>query len=438
MIQSPERLLFSDYGTIVVSTEDTYSGVDKIRVLIDKKEVACYERLYNIESNESNKEIWHNAHIHSDNSENTAPNNTTEKECYIQIDCSELEVGEHQAIIIITDRAENKTTIQESLWIDREAPNITASLSPTSLQIGMVILRLQLQDEPAGIDIESLPNITARLDGKEYTFQIISYTQNDCDAELLITNNHPLGTATVEISGIRDTLGHTIDNKVIGNFTIKDIGGNWPLMPQNQVHSVINAYTDNVDIEHGGVWIATNAQAPVFAIEDGEIVEMVQSKKNIPGYVLIQRLRGELVWGYHHIVLGINPNTKRPWNIGDIVHAGDSLGIVSNIEGEETSYLYLELCQWDNETGWQQKLCPLDYITPINKERTFSPKILWKTEKQYKNLARTFQFRVPRNIRYQEQPIPKYKFLDFFFILYLLISIGVIYVVIVLLNKTDK
>ena len=389
VIQSPERLLFSDHGTIVISTEDTFSGVDKIRILIDKKEVACYERLSNIEENEDNKEIWRNVRMHSDNkkeSEDTEKNNTTEKECYIQINCNELEVGEHQANIIITDKAGNSTTIQESLWIDRDAPNITANLSPTSLQIGMVILRLQLKDEPAGIDIESLPNITAHLDGKEYPFQIVSYTQNECDAELLITNNHPLGIASVEISGIRDTLGHTIDNKVVGQFIIKDIGGNWPLLPQNQVHSVINAYTDNVDIECGGVWIATNAQVPVFAIEDGTIVEMIQSQKNIPGYVLIQRLRDEYVWGYHHIILGTNPNTKRPWNIGDIVHADDPLGTVSNIEGEETSYLYLELCQWNDETGWQQKLCPLDYITPVNKERTFSPKILWQAEKQYKNV----------------------------------------------------
>ncbi|MBP7021537.1 MAG: Ig-like domain repeat protein [Planctomycetes bacterium] len=393
-IEKPNPLLFHDKGQITIYTEDTISGVQQIRLFLNKKEIARQD--------------------------------TPESITTLDIDLHEYTKGEHDFVLEVIDNANNTTYVNSKLWIDREPPKIIPRLQPTELQIGMVKLSLQLQDEPAGIDIKSKPIIVAHIQDREYPFTIESYNETICEAELLITNNHPIGKATVEVRGVQDNLGHTLDSYVVGSFQIKNIGGAWPLLPQNQIHPNMQAYSDNTTPDKSGVWIASIPEAPVYSIEDGKIVEIHQSQTNTPGYIRIQRLRGQQVWGYHHINIGKNQSTQKHWVLGDIVKANNIIGTVSTIPNQENSFLYLELCEWDN--GWKQIDDPLKYIEPQNTARTYSPSILWYAQKQYENVNPVAQYSIPKSIRFQTQPQKRYSFKDFLLIMYFFIVIGVIYI----------
>ena len=387
-------LIFTTKGEIAVSVKDESSAVEYLSIWLNDKLIKKIER--------------------------------PQPDCRVDFATAPLADGKYRLRLEAADQAGNIGRAPErSLLIDRHAPQITTTLTPNSLQIGMVRALLTLKDDPAGVSTNAKPKIFMELRDKRYPFTILDFTATQCEAKFLITRNHPEGKAIVYVEGITDLAGHQLQRTKIGEFVIKGPGGSWPLLPGQQPHPVLAANSKKVPSHLSGCWVAAAANAPVKAIEDGQIVEASISEYKQPGYLRIKRLRGNLVWGYHHLVPGKKPASGKCWSVGDIVKAGETLGNVAAVGSQPQSFIYLEIISRQKEQ-WLQVDNPLKYLHPPSSDNRITPQILLTAKKTALTLPPYLDFRIPKGYKPPLKMSSNYRFTDLLIILYTLLAIGVL------------
>lgn len=299
------------------------------------------------------------------NYRNVATQKNPSENCQLTWDNSSFGEGKYDFILEAVDSAGNVATLKRNVLIDRTPPKVSGNLNRNSIQIGRIEVSLLIEDKPSGVDYSLKPKIYMDLHGKTYPFSVGNFQGSTLRGKIEITRKHPEGDARVYIEGIKDLAGHETKKILLASFTIKGAGGSWPIAKAG-VKEIFGVYTKGIDQTASGIWIASEPDKPVRSIEDGKVVEVFVSKNRKRGYILVKRLRGDLVWGYYNLQVAKNPsftrNSKRKfWNVGDIISAGEVIGHVAPVAKQSKSYLYLTLLTWKNE-NWVPIDSPIKYL----------------------------------------------------------------------------
>ena len=128
----------------------------------------------------------------------------------------------------------------------------------------------------------------------------------------------------------------------------------WPVQSTTTAHRVFAGYGQFAEDTggtiggfhfHEGADIEAAGGAPVFAVEDGTVVE-VNVPAGQPAYDhFLTITRGAIssqALGYVHLSAGNNPRTGNPWLCGDTVQKGDRLGTVATTAGVY-NHIHLEM-----------------------------------------------------------------------------------------------
>lgn len=327
--------------------------------------------------------------------------------------------GKYPLLVTAEDRAGN--SLQKELGavlVDKTCPEIGSTELPATVPEGVVWAKPKWKDELSGIDKSVRPEIVLELQGSLYSFQIESLGDEGCEARLLITKGYAKGAGEVYLSGLRDRAGNTAPRSLLGKLQVETstLSGKWPVEPDpaDKTYRVFEAYAKDVPQEISPIWIASAGGSEVKAIASGRIVEISASAKDRPGYVRIEQLSGEWVWGYHNIFIGQTPALRR--TVGDIVEQGDVLGKIPGTDNA-TPYLYLELVAW-KERQWVPVDSPLKYLAPDYPSKQVSPKPLLEARSKATKGIPDLDFTVP--LSYYEASVKQgqYKFSDFLVIIY--------------------
>lgn len=343
------------------------------------------------------------------------------------LDLSAFKEGIYSIKAQLTDYAENKGYSESaSLIIDRSPPKIESKILPSSINIGLIKVFLAVEDRLSGLDGEAKPNLYMELHGEKYDFSLVSQKENKWEASLLITKKHKEGTAMVYIEGIQDKMGHRIQKTHLGSFSIRHSGNAWPLSPRDKPHPLLAAFPQDNTGQLTGMWIHARPGSEVFCMEEGKIVEIQDSLIEKPGYILLQRNSDSFVWGYHHLILGINPSTARPWACGDTVQEGQILGKVAKIQNHPDSFLYLELLLW-KENQWEKKEISQAFLMPFPQGKRVSPDaLLLSKNNSMPSSHRVWDFYIPQEFICLEISSLPYTITDFLMIGYIIFFIAII------------
>lgn len=344
--------------------------------------------------------------------------------------------GSYTLMAEATDKAGNIAQESISLIIDRNPPQVTATVDTPQISAGMVHISVKAEDAISGLDSAGKPQIAFVLLGQEYAVACSDWQEGVCQGQLLVTASYPEGEGKLYLTGIHDKAGNQVARLEIGMLRIggQKIGGGWPLEPRDAVHAILPACSPHAKKDASALWIASAPLAEVKAIEDGRVVEVLHGEGKISGYLRVARTRGDLVWGYHHLVPGDNPEHKRRWLPGDVVKAGDTLGVVTPVAQFAESYLYLEFLRTTAQ-GYQSEASPLAHLVPVAPLTFASPKVLLASRSEENAWRPYLQFELPLSYH---QPQPKQASIHDFWIVIYLVLLLVTLSVIALLSKAPN
>lgn len=395
---TPDPCIVLDTMKIAIECKDSISSLDETVLLLDKTVLGH----------------WKNPQQNTD----------------ITLDLRSFSEGIYSLVAEARDQAGNTGQSRSvSLVIDRSAPQWNARITPGFLQTGIVKIELDIKDTLSGLPQNLSLRVWMELAGKAYPISCQYNKGNTWQAQCMITREHPEGDAIVYAEGIQDKAGHFLPKTRLGSFVIRAAGGLWPLSPRDKAHPLLAAFSQETSEKLSGLWISARAESEIFAIEDGQIVEIQSSLKEKSGYVLVQRQRDDFVWGYYHLMLGINPSTGFFWTPGDIIKEGQILGKAAKVQGIPDSFLYLELLAW-KEGQWQIVAIPENTLSPAPGTERVSPLALVLAREDAQENQRAWNFFLPPEYQSLEIPSNSYAVSDFFILLYIIASVGAILVMI--------
>jgi hypothetical protein len=342
--QNPPILL-TGKGSVAVYLQDEHAGVAKLRFGLDNLDAGVLDN-----PGDKVEAVW---------------------------DIASASDSNHVFMTEATDKAGNTAQENISVIVDRTPPQVSAQINPSNINLGMVHITLKAEDALSGLDTTAKPRVVLSVQAQEYAVACGDWQEGICRGQLLVNAAYPEGEGKFYVESVQDKAGNNVVRMEIGVILISDqkIGGGWPLAPSDSTHAVLPVYSPHVKKELSALWITAKPLEEVKAIEEGRVVELLIGEKQCSGYLRIARLRGDLVWGYYHLIPGDNPEQKRPWLLGDMVKAGDILGTVTPVGEQAESYLYLELMRLRKE-GYQPAASPLAYLVPSSPLTFASAKIL--------------------------------------------------------------
>ncbi len=254
---------------------------------------------------------------------------------------------------------------------NKNKPLIKVEISTPRLQVGMVEVRVNLEAQRENSALEKAPQIYWEIDKEQYSFLVTTVSPGFYQGNLLITEEHPEGEGKIYL-----LFPASSEAQFLGDLEVDSPGGNSPFLYPKKEYQIYKTSKTNQTSQSKDknpsslLFLKSDFNEKIVALEDGRIVEIFLSSKGQAGYIRIQRLRDGFTWGYHNILPIVDSNHQKNWALGDVVNEGDILGTVA-FSKDFSPYLGLELFE-EEESGIKEHP-PINYLAKGKyKEETIS------------------------------------------------------------------